>query len=270
MRPISHFPIGGNRKQRIPNHVASTNNNSEAKINTHRSPVWGRSKAAVVAIASSPPSTTDTAQSPPIPQSSVWGRSSRIVLADSGPASYAHNNKATSMNITSQRILRSNGSTSPSSIDDYRDEVIATEDRCQHKPLVDPLEMPSSPKLSHELCTIAEDRRISSNTLQQMAIASTAAEIAASPVLAKNLLLQQPPSRSVAQQRAVHDPYHDDDRDGSGGQECINCWPYRDSETCHWWPFRIPSSSTINNKVRVKNNRFPARHPSTHLRHSSF
>ena len=270
MRPISHFPIGANRKQRIPNHVASTNNNSEAKINTHRSLVWGRSKAAVVAIASSPTSTTDTAQSPPIPQSSVWGRSSRIVLADSGPASYAHNNKATPMNITSQRILRSNVSPSPSSIDDYRDEVIATEDRRQHKLLVGPLEMPSSPKLYNELCTIAEDRRISSNTLQQMAIASTAAEIAASPVLAKNLLLQQPPSRSVTQQRAVHDPYHDDDRDGSEGQECINCWSYRNPETCHWWPFRIPSSSTINNKVRVKNNRFPARHPSTHLRHSSF
>jgi len=143
---------------------------------------------------------------------------------------------------------------------DYRDEVIDISHSTVHPPqqnkqqqqlqlqqhhqLLAPARI-SSPRIPHELCTIAEDRNISSNTLSEMAVTSTAREIAESPVLAKRPPSQQPPEQQTPTRIRTHDPYKEDSCDDLGDKDCAGCW----------WPFgKIPSNNN-NNSSSSSNNR---------------
>jgi hypothetical protein len=161
---------------------------------------------------------------------------------------------------------------------DYQDEVIGISHSTTHPPqqkqqqqqqlqlqqhhqLLAPARI-SSPRIPHELCTIAEDRNISSNTLSEMAVTSTAREIAESPVLAK----RPPPKRAPTRIR-THDPYKEDSCDDPGDKDCAGCW----------WPFgKIPSNNNNSNRntgrtwSRNRMGGFSNGNRRIHLRRTSF
>ena len=266
MRSISNFPTGRNRKQgrTITNSISNSSNGWRQPA-----PVWGRSAASVVAISSSPSnssfgssnssnSSNSSARSlsrSPVRQSRVWGGSARVKAATQSPRQ-------------KQKETSRSQSFSPQqqSPDDYRDEVTTTTTApsqplvYQQRQLLAPqaLSSSSSPRPPHELCTIAEDRKISSNTLSQMAITSTAEQIAKSPVLAKSLPLKQQQQQQQQQQRnqrnaEFRDPYNDDSYNDSRDMDCADCWSYHKSGFKNWWPFANQSAARSTNNIIITN-----------------
>jgi hypothetical protein len=303
MRSVANFPTGGNRRRgrRIPDQ----GNNSNSTSWSQASPVWGRSAAAVVAISSSPSTSsfgsndsmnmnmnnndnnkstsTSTSQSPVrFPQQSpVWGRSARATTSATRSPRWMrrneNNNDNNSKENHQQQRAVHNRSRSPSpmsspiSMDDHRDEVTTTTitsnyPSLQLQALSSRLQLPHLRQMpSHELCTIAEDRRISSNTLSQMTITSTAQQIARSPVLAKHSIPQ--PRQQQQQQQYQHhlarmhhsspkffDPYNDDSYDDPWDNDCASCWVYQKSEFRNWWLFGNHSNTSNSNGNSCDNN----------------
>jgi len=81
---------------------------------------------------------------------------------------------------------------------------------------------------SYDLCTIAEDRRISSNTLQKMAITTPAKQIALSPTITRSTHFYEP-TKPKLQSR---DPYNDEFCDHNMDEEstdCNSCWAFKKS-----------------------------------------
>lgn len=87
---------------------------------------------------------------------------------------------------------------------------------------------------SKDLCTIAEDRRISSNTLNKMVITTPAKQIARNPTIAlgrpqQNFYGPPQPQQKTATTQS-RDPYNDDNiydnyMDGDEN-DCAECWAY--------------------------------------------
>jgi len=315
MRSISNFPTGQNRKRgrRIPNNNNSTDNNRNGW--NQSAPVWGRSAAAVVAISSSPSnssfgsdssgnrSSRSLSRSPANP-SPVWGRSLQAPVATSRSPSQTGNARLAKNTdyYDQQRGLlptrsRSHSPQSPVAMDDYRDEVTTSTPmqqllHHQEQTLLIPQKVSSSPRRPRDLCTIAEDRKISSNTLSQMAVTSTAEEIAKSPVLAKRRPQQQQrrqQNQLGKNQRMASpklcDPYNDETFDDSRDQDCTDCWAYQKSRFKNWWPFgnhfkaiRNNNRGIISNQVKEIGPRpirgrtagFSAVHRRVHVRRISF
>ena len=195
---------------------------------------------------------------------------------------------------------RSPSPQSPVLVDDYRDEVTASIPSHplryqQQQLLLAPQTASSSPQLSHDLCTIAEDRKISSSTLSQMAITSTADEISKSPVLAKRRPQQhqQLPQHNypIRSQQSTspkfRDPYNDDSFDDSRDQDCADCWAYQKSLFQNCWSFGKHSEATRSNNSsnnnmsrqikeisksprRGRTDGFPAVRRRVHVRRTSF
>lgn len=119
---------------------------------------------------------------------------------------------------------------------------------------------------SHDLCTIAEDRRISSNTLNKMAITTPAKQIARNPTLQYRPETPEQQRQIRHQQvrkkmrKQMRDPYNDDwDQPDETKFDCFDCWAYHKDKLLNqsWWfssdreSGRI-RSSTDKNQLWVK------------------
>lgn len=286
MRSISNFPTGANRRRgKKPTTEQSRGRSVAAIVDASSSPSnsnYGSSDGENYGSSSS--SNRSTSRSP-VAKSPSLGRSVRVTKSVTRSPHFQKNQQQQQQHAAPRNRSRSwSPSSSPISIDDNRDEV-TTQSYHQQQQLLAPQALSSSPRPhfirqapSNDLCTIAEDRRISSNTLSQMAVTSTAQQIAKSPVLARRRLRstqqaprQQPPGRKFNySSQEFLDPYNDDDYTDYEDQDCGNCWAYRKSASRNWWPFQNASDAIPN--VPRKNDivGFPTKHPRMRTRRTSF
>ncbi len=298
-------------------HNNSNKNDNNRNGWSHPAPVWGRSAAAVVAISSSPSnssfgsSSSSNGSARSLSRSSAntspgWGPSLQASTAASRSPSQTRNTSLATKTpyYDQQRGFLPTRSRSPSPqqlstvlVDDYRDEVTTStpllqpQRHRQEQTLLISQKISSSPRLSHDLCTIAEDRKISSNTLSQMAVTSTAEEIAKSPVLAKRRPQQKRKQQDQSERNQqivspkIFDPYKDDAFDDSRDQDCTDCWAYQKSRFNNWWPFGNHPKAICNSDHGLIGNQerqisqwpipgrtagFPAVHRRVHVRRISF
>ena len=216
MRSIAAFPTAANQRRR------RTNSNDSNSSSSSKSPVWGRSAAAVVSSpgSSSIGSNRSSSRSPQHRQSPVWNLNNNRRSRSKSPASAAPRNR--SMSPVKETISGGGLQIAP--------VAVSSSPRRTHR-------SQRSHNNSRNLCTIAEDRRISSNTLNKMTITTTAKQIARK----STLTITQNNNNEKQQQRpnyAVSDPYNDDiinNNDDDESYDCVDCWAYNKSRFKHWW-----------------------------------